>query len=126
MHRFETATTLALPRDRVFPFFADAANLELITPPELRFHILTPQPIAMGAGTLIRYRLRLMGVRFEWLTRIVEWDPPHQFVDEQMKGPYRTWLHRHRFIEVADGTRVEDEVDYELPLFPLGELAAPL
>ena len=125
-HRFASRAILPLDRDTVFPFFADAANLEVITPPELQFRILTPPPIAMQPGTLIRYRLRLMGVSFHWLTRITEWDPPHGFVDEQLKGPYRTWVHRHRFLPVAEGTQVDDEVTYDLPLFPLGEIAAPL
>jgi ligand-binding SRPBCC domain-containing protein len=125
MHRFATTTVLPLPLDRVFPFFADAANLEVITPPELRFHILTPQPVEMRVGALIRYRLRLTGVPFQWLTRIAEWNPPHQFVDEQLKGPYKTWIHTHRFTETPAGTQIDDEVRYELPLFPVGELALP-
>ncbi len=86
IHHFSTADTIALPRERVFPFFSDAANLEVITPPELSFRILTPQPIAMHPGALIRYRLRLMGIPFDWLTRITEWNPPESFVDEQLAG----------------------------------------
>ncbi len=125
-HQFAATETIALPRDRVFRFFSDAANLEVITPPELRFRILTPLPIAMHPGALIRYRLRLMGVPFEWVTRITEWNPPDGFVDEQLAGPYKTWIHRHRFLEVPAGTRVDDEVTYELPLYPLSELAAPV
>lgn len=125
-HRFSTSAILPLPRGRVFPFFADAANLEVITPSELRFEILTPPPIDMRPGALIRYRLRLMGVRFGWLTRITHWDPPHEFIDEQLEGPYRTWVHRHRFTEVPEGTLIHDDVTYSLPLFPFGELAAPI
>jgi ligand-binding SRPBCC domain-containing protein len=123
---FRTRVELPLARERVFPFFANAENLELITPPELKFQIITPPPIVMAQGTLIRYRLRLMGVPFEWLSRIAVWDPPRELVDEQVKGPYRKWVHKHLFVETSFGTRIHDSVTYELPLFPFGELAAPV
>lgn len=126
LHRLHTSQHLPRPREVVFPFFADAANLEHITPPELRFHIVTPPPILMQAGTRITYRLRLFGVPFAWHTVITRWEPPSLFVDEQIKGPYRLWVHTHRFHDHGDGTRMEDEVIYRLPCFPLGELAYPL
>jgi ligand-binding SRPBCC domain-containing protein len=126
LHTFHSTLELPLPREQVFPFFADAANLQVITPPELSFRIVTPSPIEMRDGALIRYRLRLLGVPFGWLTRIVAWDPPHRFVDEQIKGPYAVWIHTHTFTDTPAGTRIEDEVTYGLPLYPLGEVASPL
>jgi len=103
----------ALPE--VFAFFADASNLETITPPWLRFEITTPRPIEMGRGTRIDYRLRLHGFSFSWRSEITAWDPPYRFVDEQVRGPYRLWRHEHTFEEKGGGTSVRDHVDYAVP-----------
>lgn len=126
-HTLNFSLTLPLPRAQVFAFYADAANLGRITPPELNFKILTPLPIAMHPGTLIEYRLKLFDVPFHWVTEIREWNPPDGFVDAQKKGPYRQWLHRHIFRDSPDGgTVIDDEVRYQLPLIPIGEAAFPL
>lgn len=126
VHRLHRRIVLPLPRAEVFPFFADAGNLARLTPEELRFRFVTPLPMEMKVGALIEYRLSLFRVSFGWRTRITAWDPDEGFVDEQVRGPYRRWIHRHRFREVADGTEVEDEVEWALPLQPFGELAFPL
>jgi ligand-binding SRPBCC domain-containing protein len=111
------------PLEKVFAFFADAANLEAITPPWLRFQILTPPPIAMGPGTLIEYRLRWHGMPIRWVTRIDRWEPPIRFSDVQLRGPYRLWEHLHTFEPCDGGTRMCDVVRYALPFGPLGRLA---
>lgn len=123
VHLFEQQQILPTSRSAVFAFFADAANLEAITPPWLRFRILTPLPIEMRAGAEIRYRLTLHGLPVRWLTRITLWHPNECFVDEQIRGPYRLWHHTHTFERTRDGTRVRDTVRYALGLGPLGRLA---
>jgi ligand-binding SRPBCC domain-containing protein len=125
-HVLRTETRLALPQAEVFRFFAAAENLERITPPELNFRIMTPSPVVLRAGALIDYRLSLFGVPFTWRTEITEWDPPHSFVDTQLKGPYAQWIHRHWFREEAGVTVMGDEVRYRLPVPLLGEVGLPL
>lgn len=123
-HILTRSLEIDLPRETVFDFFADAGNLEKITPLELNFHIVTPQPIKIERGTLIDYNLRLHGIPMSWQTEITVWDPPYEFVDTQLRGPYSKWVHRHTFTELGpDRTLVEDEVRYRLPLEPLGDLA---
>lgn len=101
--------------DEVFEFFSNAANLERITPPWIRFQVLTPQPIEMHQGLLIDYRLRIRGLPMRWQSEIVVWEPQRRFVDEQRHGPYRFWRHEHRFKPCDEGTRVIDEVHYGVP-----------
>jgi ligand-binding SRPBCC domain-containing protein len=95
-----------------FAFFANAANLQRITPPWLHFSILTPMPVEMRAGLEIAYRIRLYGLPMPWRSRIDEWEPGVCFVDRQVVGPYRWWRHEHRFEIARGGTRVIDHVDY--------------
>ena len=111
------------PLEEVFPFFAEAVNLERITPPWLGFQVLTPAPIAMRPGTLIEYRLRLHRLPVRWLTRIEEFEPERGFVDVQVRGPYRVWHHRHEFEARGERTLVRDVVHYALPFGLLGAVA---
>lgn len=122
-HLLQRTQLVPRPRREVFAFFADAHNLERITPPSLHFRILTPDPIALGAGARIDYRLSLFGVPFGWTTLIEAYEPGERFVDTQVAGPYRRWRHTHLFEDAPGGTLMRDRVEYELPLGPLGDLA---
>jgi ligand-binding SRPBCC domain-containing protein len=113
--RLEATQVLPHPRAIVFQFFADAYQLEAITPPWLRFVVLNPPPITMQAGVRIDYRLRLHGLPIRWQSVISAWEPPLRFVDEHLRGPYRRWHHEHRFEPVDGGTLCRDVVDYEVP-----------
>ncbi len=110
-----------------FAFFADARNLEAITPPWLGFRVVTPEPLEMRAGTHIAYRLRLHGLRLRWLTQIEVWEPNRRFVDRQLRGPYRLWHHTHEFEPAgANATIMRDRVRYAIGFGPLGRLALGL
>lgn len=111
-HRFEKEIWLPRPRVEVFAFFADAGNLEALTPPWLRFRIVTPRPIDMRPGVEIDYRLRVHGVPLAWRSSIDLWEPPHRFVDRQLRGPYRLWVHLHEFEARDGGTLCRDAVKY--------------
>ena len=107
------------PRSKVFPFFANAHNLQNITPPWLGFEVLTPEPIEMRAGLRIDYRIRLHGLPLRWQSEITAWEPPFRFVDEQRRGPYQLWHHEHLFEERDGGTLCIDKVHYRAPGGPL-------
>ena len=126
VHVLSREQLIARPRSEVFAFFADASNLERITPRFLRFRITTPGPIVVAPGTLIDYRLSLFGVPFSWRTRIDVFEPETRFVDTQLSGPYKLWRHLHTFEDVKGGTRMRDRVEYEVPLGVLGDAARSL
>ena len=122
-HTLTRSITISRPLREVFDFFADAGNLERITPPELNFHIITPRPIEIEKGTLIDYSLKLRGLPMKWKTEISVWDPPFEFVDEEVSGRYKQCIYRHMFAELEKGkTLIDDEVRYRLPLEPLGDV----
>ena len=116
MGGFTLDTSHWLPRSpaEIFPFYADAFRLEELTPPMLRFRVVSPAPIEMRAGVEIDYRLRLHGLPLRWRSRITAWEPPHRFVDEQVRGPYRRWVHEHTFVPGDGGTLIRDLVEYDM------------
>jgi ligand-binding SRPBCC domain-containing protein len=113
------------PLDEAFSFFSRPENLEEITPQFLRFQVVSAEP-QLHAGSLIEYRLRVRGLPMRWTSEITEWDPPHKFVDLQLRGPYKLWRHQHLFAEENGGTRIIDDVEYALPFGFVGEIAHAL
>ena len=109
---FSSEIWLPKSPEEVFSFFGNAHNLEVITPPWLRFRILSAHPIVMGSGTLIDCRINLRGIPLRWRTRIKVWAPPHRFTDVQIRGPYRLWHHEHIFEPQDNGTLCRDRVRY--------------
>lgn len=122
MYTFSAEQNLPVPRSDVFAFFSDPSNLEQITPDHLSFELAMDEPIQMGEGVVLSYSLALYGIPFSWASRIEVWEPPHRFVDVQLQGPYKSWRHEHVFEETSDGTKIVDEVQYEVP----GWIFAPL
>jgi ligand-binding SRPBCC domain-containing protein len=114
------------PITEVFEFFSDARNLEILTPAWLQFKILTPGPIRIAAGAHIQYRLSWHAVPLRWTTEITRWNPPHDFEDIQLSGPYKLWRHTHRFLARNGGTQMTDIVEYALPFGFLGRVAHAL
>mgnify|MGYP001178840390 CR=1 FL=1 len=110
------------PIEKVFPFFDRPENLEILTPRNLKFRILTPSPIKMHPGSIIDYVIRIGLIPMRWTTAISDYDPPHRFVDVQLKGPYSLWHHTHTFKSVDGGTLITDHVRYGLPFGILGRI----
>jgi hypothetical protein len=121
-YKIEYQTILKKHLSEVFPFFANAENLDQVTPPWLKFEILTPLPIEMKVGTVVDYRLSLHGIPIRWRSEITEWNPPNKFTDVLLKGPYRFWKHEHFFTAEGNRTRMSDRVEYAIP----GWIFAPI
>lgn len=122
-HVLEREQAIPASAGEVFSFFSDPGNLARLTPPGLRFRIVGPREGALGAGSRLEYRIRWTFLRLRWVTRITRWAPEFEFEDVQEEGPYRFWIHTHRFEPHTRGTLMHDRVKYELPLGPLGLLA---
>ncbi len=122
MHTLIAETVINRPIAEVFDFFSKAENLDKITPPDMKMEILTPLPIIIRKGTLIDYKIKVNGIPFKWQTLISEWNPPFRFIDEQLKGPYNTWIHEHTFVERDGKTYMRDYVQFKSPGFFLEPL----
>ncbi|MEC9456602.1 MAG: SRPBCC family protein [Candidatus Neomarinimicrobiota bacterium] len=122
IYKLLTEQFIEQPIDVVFDFFSKPENLEEITPPRLRFKIITPSPIIMEKGSVIDYYIKILGISVHWQTLITTFVPPYRFIDEQIKGPYSLWHHTHTFSEENGGTMIRDEVRYIVPAGFLGQI----
>lgn len=122
MYTLKKSINVPASLDEVFAFFNRPENLEKLTPPFLRFNILTPSPLVMHNGAVFDYQISLLGLPMRWTNLISNYDPPHQFVDVQLKGPYSFWHHRHSFVPHEGHVEVIDEVHYEVGFSVLGKL----
>ena len=112
---------LSYPLQQVFEFFSRPENLSKLTPPSMGFQMTTPQPVEMASGLELTYRIRPLGFPMRWVSLIQTWNPPHEFSDIQLKGPFLSWEHSHRFSSTESGTRIEDKVLYRVPGGALAE-----
>src|SRR6185436_7147921 len=103
-HIFQKTIIIKKNIKEVFHFFSNAANLNKLTPQKLGFKMLTPSPVKMKTGTILDYKIKLNGISFLWRSEITKWDPPNVFEDTQLKGPYKVWIHEHRFVDKGDST----------------------
>lgn len=126
VHVLEREQFVPTPRDTAFRFFANARNLELITPPSLSFRVVTEGEIEMREGTTIDYRIRVLGLPMKWRSLISRWEPGVAFVDQMLEGPYRWWHHLHTFEDREGGTILRDRVEYAVPYGPLAPIAHAL
>ncbi len=119
---FQSAQFVEAPLEEVWSFFSDESNLERLTPAWLSFRVLDKSTPEMCVGTRINYALKIRGIAVKWQSEINTWEPPHRFVDEQVKGPYARWHHTHAFEARDQGTLISDQVDYALPFGWIGSL----
>jgi ligand-binding SRPBCC domain-containing protein len=124
IYHLERTQFIPAPIEQVWEYFATPRNLNAMTPPDMAFEFIHGGDEPMYAGQVIEYRVAVLpGLRVRWLTQITHVEPPHRFVDEQRSGPYRLWIHEHRFVSRAGDVQITDRVTYSLPFGLLGRLA---
>ena len=123
IQRINRQQVVPAPIEEVWDYFATPENLNEMTPPNMNFEIVHGVEDKMRLGQLIEYGVRFMPVfKSRWLTEIAHVEEGAYFVDEQRIGPYNFWYHEHSFEATENGTRITDQVTYQLPLGPLGDL----
>lgn len=127
IHRIEVEQKLPISLDEAWKFFSTPKNLDLITPDDMSFEIISGADHKTYAGQLITYKIRpLLNFPMNWVTEITQCVDHSYFIDEQRFGPYTFWHHQHHFEQTEDGVLMKDILHYALPLGILGELMGKL
>jgi ligand-binding SRPBCC domain-containing protein len=122
VHYLHRTQIIPAPLEKVWDYFSDPRNLDLMTPPDMRFRILTDPLPRMYQGQIIEYRVEFIkGLPSLWVTEIAHVRELEYFVDEQRLGPYRFWYHEHSFQPVDGGILMTDKVTYSIGFGPLGD-----
>jgi len=112
------------PIDKIFSFFTDPQNLEILTPKFLQFRILKVTSAPIREGTILDYSLKIRGIPVRWQSKITECISGIRFSDTQTRGPYCFWHHTHEFFERNGGTIIRDRVIYKIPGGTPGDIIA--
>lgn len=114
MNVYEIRFWLPSTRQRTFDFLSDVRNLDRLTPPWLRFEVLTPTPMILDVGAVVDYRLRWHGLPLRWQSAVTLWEPRRRVAYEQRRGPYRRWVHEQVCEDHDGGTLVSDRIEWSV------------
>jgi ligand-binding SRPBCC domain-containing protein len=73
-------------------------------------------------GETVTWRARHFGIPFTMTSKVTVLERPRRFVDEQVRGPFRSFHHEHLFERVDSGTRMIDCIRFDAPAGPIGRL----
>ena len=124
VHKLIQTQTLPVEQSVLWNFVSVPQNLNEITPPDMAFQIVGEPPDRAKPGLLLEYRVKIPFLGWTpWLTEIKYVEEGVSFMDEQRVGPYKLWLHVHRLETVEEGTKMTDEIRYQMPFGLLGSIA---
>ncbi len=127
LYQLHSRQYLPITQDEAWTFLSNPANLKVITPDHMGFHILNGADRDMFPGQIIQYTVSpFAGITTKWVTEITHVKEGQYFVDEQRFGPYALWHHKHFIKPVSGGVEMEDIIDYKLPFGILGQIAHPI
>jgi ligand-binding SRPBCC domain-containing protein len=127
-HSIKTVQKIPISLDKAWEFFSNPANLQVITPDNMGFKVISKHHgDTIYAGQIIEYILKpVLGIPLYWMTEITQVKSKAYFIDEQRFGPYTLWHHQHHFKAIEGGVEMTDIVHYKNPLWIFGRMANTL